>query len=525
MAYNPMPTVPDRSFNSPVDSLLNGTTQQQTRQQQLDALRKQGYDIQGDQAVTYQNYGQGGRAIPSYTPIDSLLGGVQGQRMPGDPLLRGALQSDTHNMQQAADRQFARNNQMITGMEGFIGNAGQEMRQAGQQGAAQLNGAAAGAQRMGQQQLDDMGNLLGGYQDQTNKAVDGINKGVTDVQNRIKGTMDKQMPGYYQGLDDAKGDVNAAYKLGDEAVAGYQKAISEFKDTTAADASVAAAAMRRSALSQKNALTTALKTGQIDDATYQSNLQQLQGQVGEQVQGQVQGLYTEFNKAKAGMEQALAGLRMNNAGNRLTGAQIKGGLEGQRLQGVGMELNANEALLQGENTKLGAAGLQQKNNMDIASQYANAQAGQRQMAQLSASLQSSSVATQQAAIMNAVNLEMQGRTTMAQLVQQNPETVVSWFQGILAMYSADAARSGSQGFGGGGGAVSTPSAAAQGTGQQRAQAQQGPAQFGQAGYQNPNSNYAPSTGAFNNNSVGARPTGSNANQNFTGQMSNNQAFT
>jgi cytochrome c-type biogenesis protein CcmH/NrfG len=64
------------------------------------------------------------------------------------------------------------------------------------------------------------------------------------------------------------------------------------------------------------------------------------------------------------------------------------------------------------------------------------------MQELYSNLHQAGTQLRSAAILSATDLEMQGRMGMAQLVQQNPESVVGWFQGLMSLLSANAAMTG-----------------------------------------------------------------------------------
>jgi len=116
----------------------------------------------------------------------------------------------------------------------------------------------------------------------------------------------------------------------------------------------------------------------------------------------------------AEMQQGLAQLRMGNAG--------------MRLQGGALRLDATKTL----------ASVQQQSVEDkLAGEHSR-----QQWSQISQRYREMDTQIRNAGVLAATQLEFQGRTALADMIRQNPESVVSWFQGLLAMYSAQSAATG-----------------------------------------------------------------------------------
>ena len=166
---------------------------------------------------------------------------------------------------------------------------------------------------------------------------------------------------------------------------------------------------------------------------------QIKMSVADQVQTQATAIYSNFNTTQAQLRTTLAQIQKANADLRLQGAATKGQLASTRGSWTQLGIEGNKAI--GDLAAQGAA-------ID-----AEARRTQQSFMQLGASIRETTASLQQAAMFQAVNLELNGQTQLAQLVQQNPESVVSWFQGLLALFSTQAAAGG----GGGGGLPSRPS--------------------------------------------------------------------
>lgn len=342
---------------------------------------------------TSRFYGAGLQNGRTFTPAQFLPAPPPppGTDLPKLPLQ--ALLEDTHNMQGAADRQFVRNNAQISAIQGLVGRApGQIMGQA-RSGADELAGVAGRAEALGQQQVNDV----------TRRADDVMSK-------------------FDAGRDTFSRDINQGYRLGDQSVSGFQQAISDYADRGAQDASVIASGIRANSSQQMKMARagihpdgTPMTAAEQHDAVFQ-----VERATSEQVQSAVTPVLTQYNNTVASLRQTLASLQQSNAGLRMTGAGIKEDYEKSRGQ-LGATLNG---------------------------QILQAHANQNNLMQISAGLHEARTAALNAAQLAAVNYEMQGMNTVAQLTQQNPESVVSWFQGLLALYSAGAAMNPAMGGGG-----------------------------------------------------------------------------
>lgn len=207
-------------------------------------------------------------------------------------------------------------------------------------------------------------------------------------------------------MREGEGDRREAYRLGDQAVRDMQGAEQGFADQSAMDMSATAAGIRQNAAAAKQQLMGPTPDGRMrTEAEVQQGQAQIRQQVESQVQQAITPIMSQYNATRATLRQAIGQMRMNNAQLRLQGsgqmAQTAQAASGIRATGDSMAM---------ENTKLAT------NLYTVASQL------------------------EQGAQLAAAQLEAQGYTQMAQLIQQNPRSLVSWFSTLLAMEGVEAAR-------------------------------------------------------------------------------------
>lgn len=468
------PNTPDRSFNAPgLSSLMQdnpdfasilslagsfgnrggGGPSIPSFDDRANYARSLGYTIRGGNAVRntggvrspFSHLGGafgGSHAVT--TPISSFMppsgGGGGGGGLP--PLLLQALASDTRRMQDAADRQFWRNQGEIDGMRSFVSGIGPGLTGQANSLSAELDALAGKADAMGGQQHGEFMDRAGTTWDAIHGAANDFRAGADRIGGEIRGLVGAQLPKFF-------GDIESSFQKGDQAVAGFERALGNFEDRTAQDASVVASGIRRNAQAQMQMA----RSGIHPDGTPMTAAESadMMSQIRRDTEGQVQGaitpIFSQYNMAKAQLEESLAGLRMNNANLRLQGAQL-------RDQGIQTGLAASDRLTNLEGMKLEAGKAEAEVGLGLTSALVQEHQNQQALLQLSTGLSQTGVQMRQAAMLQAVNLEMQGRTQVAQLVQQNPDTVVSWFQSLLALYSASmASQPPPIGGGGGGGGV------------------------------------------------------------------------
>ena len=424
------PRSPDRSFNAPgVDSLLGADSELSTAVEKMGkstytdpstAARNAGYTVKGNEAVKYVK-GQGGRGIPMTAPLNQF-GGSHGPQM--DPTLVSAFLHDQDAMQGAADQQWSRNNEAISGMGDYVNSLDDRLMG---QGDALFNGfidRANSLDALGNQQMSD-------YQG----AARPINRDIDEATDAHARGVDRQI----QGLDRANADLDAGYAKADEAAAYMEQVKKDYADTGAMEASAAASAISRSAKQEERAITSGL----LPDGSKMTPQEQSQAivELGFRVKSQVQEAITpmlvRYNEVGAQLGQAVAQLKLSAGQARIQGAETRKSIAQTGGQLEQMKL---EGSLQG-------AGLKAQ----MADQLLKAQQGQRDMAQLSSALHQGGAQIVQAALLKTAEMEFAGLTKTAELIQQNPRSITSWLQGILGLYAAQVSmRAGSGGVATGG---------------------------------------------------------------------------
>mgnify|MGYP000402586768 CR=1 FL=1 len=225
----------------------------------------------------------------------------------------------------------------------------------------------------------DRGNLVN---NEMHQGIEGLAGRIEGAANREAGKMDE----FASKLEDPNGagqqDANLANKYAADAVSTQQRAEKEYQDTNAQTMASTSEAIQRSFQQQKNQIDNSDMT----EEEKQSAHFQLQSQMRSQVASALAPLATRG-------QEMLAQLKNNLA---------------QTQMGAGQ-------------TALGAG--QQRNSTLQAAQHAREWSG---------NLRSSAPVT-------AASLEMQGRTALAGMIRDNPETVVSQFQSLMALYGADKA--------------------------------------------------------------------------------------
>lgn len=260
------------------------------------------------------------------------------------------------------------------------------------------------------QPIDAMGNMLGGLDARI------VQPGLRDA-NQMRGmASDLQGQGQNVGqpfdqaadrvLKDGETDLGEAYALARKATGDMEQAASGYSDSMAMDMSAMAAGIRQNMKQAEAQLTGPTPDGRLrTEAEIKQGRMQIR-QMGEaQVQQALTPLVSQWNQMKASLKQAVGGMRMQEANLHLQGAQLRGQNE-QTAAGI----RATGESLRFENAKVVSTLYQVANQFEQGAQLAAAQ------------------------------LELQGFTQMAQLIQQNPRSLVSWFSTLLALESVGSAR-------------------------------------------------------------------------------------
>jgi hypothetical protein len=252
------------------------------------------------------------------------------------------------------------------------------------------------------QQFGEMRGQIGQYEDALQRGLGTLQSVGAGQRDTMRGLATGAQAQGQQGFEEFKAfrdqqmgrvdqDISKSNQFAAQATENYQQAISQFQDTSAQDAANAAFGMRRSAqeqLSQINMLD-------VDEGQKAALRQQLSQDVGNQVTQTVTGIYGNMN-------QTLASMRGNLSS--LMGAQSQTALGGGQLRGQ-------------MGTSFGAQTLE-------------AQQSNQRMMELGINLRTMGEQAYASAMQQSVALELQGRTTVAQMIQENPRQFVSMFAGL-----------------------------------------------------------------------------------------------
>lgn len=261
---------------------------------------------------------------------------------------------DFQRTQDAANRQFARNQQQIGAMEGTVAAGEQRILGAGQQAAGQLTQAA-------EQGLGD----FQGFRDEV--------------------------------FGEVTGRVDEAIELSKRGEETQREAIAGFEDRTAADIQNQTIAVqgqvqdRIKEIQGDPNMTAAQKRTAINKVRNEADLTLAQS---------ANQINSQFNRDLAGLQQNLAQFEQQTGKIAATGAQAVGST------GVGLAQATNQA------------------------------------AGIAAGLQKAAASLTAGAAVTASQFSLAGRQAIAQLVQQNPETVVSMFSTISNLIAASKAGAG-----------------------------------------------------------------------------------
>ncbi len=228
-------------------------------------------------------------------------------------------------------------------------------------------------QSVGVQQRDALQGLAGGLEQQGQKGFD-----------EFKAFRDQQMGRVDQ-------DISKANQFAAQATQNYEQAIGEFKDTSAQDAANAAFGMRRNAQEQMSQIDML----DVDPGQKAALKQTMMQDVSNQVTQTVTGIYSNMNQTMASMRGNLSSLMGAQSQTAMAGGQLRGQM----------------------GTSFGAQTLQ--------SQQMN-----QQMMELGTNVRMMGEQAYASAMQQSVVLELQGRTTVAQMIQENPRQFVSMFAGL-----------------------------------------------------------------------------------------------
>lgn len=369
-------------------------------------------------------------------------------------MLMDALLRDSGEMQGAADRQFDRNAGQIGAYESALTGGLANVQAGGQAALGQADqaiGALQNPQDIGVQNLLGMAGQLSGMIPQLLQSAQGpINEGMNTAR-QMRG----EATDFLGNVPDLAGDAMAGYQRGEQEYGAYQGAISEFKQDSWSDASAIAEGIRSNMRDQEAMATSSFNPdGTPKTAAQQAQDRYMFGQMAQTQTSQVMSQYAgQIREGVANMRTQLSNLGIQVAGMRGDVANARNQEAILRISGM-QQLGAAAALMN-QSGELGIRAGETAGNLASQAAQITAQAEgvrleyqqlQNGWREFRASILSSLPVT-------ALQLEMTGRKDLATLVQQNPESVISWFESLLGLYSATSAAKGTTGFGtpGGGG--------------------------------------------------------------------------
>ncbi len=370
-----------------------------TYDQLAQQARSQGFTVQGNRASQI-------RAGQTYTRDLSTF---QHKLIPSFLDQTSALIGAEYDAQQsAADRQFDRNaaaigeyGNVVSGIPGRVKDAGDT--KAIDDLIGQLGAMGSDQQRQLMAMLGEVaGTSKGLYKD----TVAGIDRALAPIEGIAKaGSL---------ALNTAAARAEAA---GREAINKYDQGINEdvIRSTISgirADASQQAQMIRAGTAPDGRRLTPAEQAQMTRELRFDIGRQTTQ--VAATVRAQAQ--------------ETLAGLRTNLASIILEGGKMRAGASEMEMQGANLKL-------QGEGLKAQAGDRLTASNQFAVGALLESQSGMRAISEMISGLTQFKSQLKQGMELRSIEMEMNGRATMAQMIQSNPETVISVLSAFLALGS------------------------------------------------------------------------------------------
>ena len=238
--------------------------------------------------------------------------------------------------------------------------------------------------------LQTMGNAAEGVRQVGNAEADRLSAEAKQGIDKFYGFRDEQLGKMDQGI--AKSNKQMA-----DMVSGYEKAMGEFKDTSAQDSANAAFGLRRDAMAQSQQIDQM----DLSPGEKAALKQQLMGDVGQQVTQAVTANFSNMNNKVSEMEQTLAGFRAAESQQTMTGTQM-GTQAGISWGGMGLDAEKT------------------RNNMSS----------------LSAQLRMTSESAYASSMQQLVMTELSGRTAITEMIKSNPKQFMSLFAGLTGFMAA-----------------------------------------------------------------------------------------
>lgn len=360
------------------------------------------------------------------------VGGTRGSAL---DQLGSALQRDVGATQSAANRQFARGEEQVASAESLIGGVDERLTDVAGATAGQLGELGQEFNALGERTGEEFDAFAAGVQGSVDEDVEGLIGGIDAATARTRQGADLLSESIGERADATSARVDefaeGAVQAAEEAIIDTQDlanrqmsaAITGLEARTRKDAQRIEAGLRPDGTQMTPAERRAAQASLRADTNVQLT------QVATTLSGQAKELFAQL-KTNLAQTQVQAGQLTLGAGEQqLKAGQLQAGLE---------ELKAGtEAQAAGQ--KAGLVGLKAEVGVKLGEQRIAATQISQQFQTMRADLAKMGATIVNSAKSTAIGFEMQGRFGIAQLVKDNPETVVGMFSGLASMLAAASA--------------------------------------------------------------------------------------
>lgn len=315
--------------------------------------------------------------------------------------LFGTVTDENARMQAAADRQFGRNNEQIQGYGDFLSTLNPSLMGVSDRNAALLFGAAGQATGLGDTAVRDQ-----------RSRGDAIMAALEGDLSRVGGTADR-----------IEGDADAALRYGAAGVRAAGNALGGYQSDSQANISATVSGLHR----QMQTRSQLVNSGINPDGTMMTpaERQAAQRQLTFDTMQATSGVVSQMREEQS---RIAAQLGMQLAGTNISAGQIALGAAGARTEAG--------RLREGVATTRATVG------SSVSGQALDVERLRTGYRQLASGLLESGANMRSSALTLALQLESQGRIAMAEMVRNNPESVVSSFASLLQLYSVASAPGG-----------------------------------------------------------------------------------
>lgn len=352
-------------------------------------------------------------------------------------MLPTALASDLRTQRSLAEEQWQRNRGREEQYEGFLERARRMILEGAEKGsrvledeAQRLRGIASGMVEDQRARSDEM------VRERLAGTKEGI-RGVSEVQEEIR----ERMKGAGARVEEM---VKEGLRIGDQAAKDLEKAVSEFQDRSAQDASAMALEIRSGVEREIARLRESQGGRMLTAEEIAAEEKRLRYEGAKQAQAALTPILSRFNSDLLQAKGALAQFREGIGRMRIEGAEILG-------RQFDRDLQAFTRILAGEEMKEAMRSGDVATIQRATENVREAAALKIRLEEMSSDLVKARIQLENAAKLAAVQMEMEGLSNLAEMTRRNPKSVVSEFQTLLGLYGVMASAGGTTGFGGGGG--------------------------------------------------------------------------